>query len=225
MEFVMLRKPRYGFRKTPSRRGITSLPLGPLVASFISMHQLQFCISSLESEYLSPACGALSFHYPQLTELEFSQKSTWVVVVSHSVMPDFLWPHGLQHARLPCPSLSPRVCSNSCALSHWCHPAISSSVILFSSSLQFFPAPGSFPVSQFFASGGQSIGVSTSASVLPMNIQDRFPLGLTGWISLLSKGLSRVFSSPTVWRHFAWCTFVAELKCKHHSCHLICQLP
>ena len=109
--------------------------------------------------------------------------------------------HGLQHARPPCPSPTPGVYSNSCPSSWRCHPTISFSVSPFSSCLQFFPASGSLPVSQFFASGGQSIGVSASASVLPMNIQDRFPLGWTGWISLQSKGLSRVFSNTTVRRH------------------------
>ena len=102
---------------------------------------------------------------------------------------DSLQPHGLQHTRLPCPSPTPRTYSNSCPLSQWCHPTISFSVIPFSSSLQSFLASGSFPMSQFFASGGQSIGVSASASVLPMNIQDLSPLGWTGWISLLFKGL------------------------------------
>ena len=120
---------------------------------------------------------------------------------SHSVVSDSLWPHGLQHARFPCPSPTPRVYSNSCSLSWWCHPTISSSVIPFSSCLQYFPASGAFPVSQFFTSGGQRIGVSASTSVLPMNIQDWFPLGLTGWISLQSKGLSRVFSNTTVQKH------------------------
>ena len=120
---------------------------------------------------------------------------------SHSVVSDSLWPHGLQHARLPCPSPTPGACSNSCLLSRWCHSAISSPVVLFSSCLQSFPASRSFPMSQFFISGGQSIGVSTYASVLPMNIQDWFPLGWTGWISLQSKGLSRVFSNTTVQKH------------------------
>ena len=106
-----------------------------------------------------------------------------------------LRPHGLQHTRLSCPSPTPGVYSNSCPSSWWCHPAISSSIILLSSCLQSFLASGSFPMSQFFTSDGQSIGVSTSASVLPMNIQDWFPLGWTGWISLLSKGLSTVFSN------------------------------
>ena len=100
-------------------------------------------------------------------------------------------PHGLQHVRLPCPSPTPGVCSNSCPSSQWCHPTISSSVIPFSSYLQSFPASGSFPLSQFFASGGQSIGVSASASVLPMNIQDWFPLGLTGLISFASGSKGR----------------------------------
>ena len=117
-----------------------------------------------------------------------------------SVASDSLWPHGLQHARLPCPSPTPGACSNLCPSSRWCHPTVSSSVIPFSC-LQSFPASGSFPMSQLFASDGQSIGASASASVLPMSIQDWSPLGLTGWISLQSKGLSRVFSNTTVWKH------------------------
>ena len=123
------------------------------------------------------------------------------VQFSHSVVTDSLWPHGLQHARLPCPSPTPRVHPNICPLSWWCHPTISSSVIPFSTCLQSFPASGSFPMSQLFASGGQSVGASASASVLPMNIQDWFPLAWTGWISLQSKGLSRVFSNTTVQKH------------------------
>ena len=116
-------------------------------------------------------------------------------------MSDSLQPHGLQHARLPRPSPSTRVCSNACPLSRWCHPTISSSVAPVSSHLPSFPASGSFPMSQFFASDGQSIGVSASASILPMNIQDWFPLRLTGWISLQSKGLSRTFSNTTLQKH------------------------
>ena len=112
------------------------------------------------------------------------------VQFSPSVVSDSLWPHGVQHTRLPCPSPTLRAYSNSCPSSQWCHPTISSSVVPFSSRLQSFPESGSFPMSQFFASGGQSIGVSASASVLPMNIQNWFPLGLTGLISLQSKGLS-----------------------------------
>ena len=109
--------------------------------------------------------------------------------------------HGLQHTRFPCPSAISRACSNSCPLSWWCHPTISSSVVPFSSGPQSFPASESFPMSQLFASGGQSIGASASASVLPMNIQTWFPLGLTGLISLQSKGLWKIFSSTTTREH------------------------
>ena len=112
-----------------------------------------------------------------------------------------LWPHELQHAKLPCPSLSPGICSNSCPWTQWCHPTISSSVALLSSGPQCFPASGFYPKGQLFATGGQSIGASASASVLPINIQDWYPLGLTGLISLLSKRLSRVLSSTTIWKH------------------------
>ena len=121
------------------------------------------------------------------------------VQFSCSVMSSSLWPHGLQHARIPCPSPTPSAYSNSCPSSWWCQPTISSSVVPFSSHLQSFPVSGSFQTNQFFASGGQSIGAS--ASFLPMNIQDWFPLGWAGWISLLSKGLSRVFSYTTVQKH------------------------
>ena len=125
------------------------------------------------------------------------------VQLSHSVMSNSLQPHGLQgvDTRPPCPSPTLGACSNSYPLSWWYHPAISSSVVPFSSCLQSFPASGSFPRSQFFASGSQSIGVSASESVLPMSIQDWFPLGWTGWISLQSKGFSRVFSNTTVQKH------------------------
>ena len=122
------------------------------------------------------------------------------VQLSCSVVSYSLRPHGLQHARLPCPSPTPGVYSNSCPLSQWCHPTISPSVIPFSCP-QSFPASGSFPVSQFLASGGQSMGVSALASVLPMNIQDWSPFGWTAWISLQSKGLSRAFSNTTVQKH------------------------
>ena len=110
-------------------------------------------------------------------------------------------PHGLEHAKLTCPSRTPGACSNSCPSGWWCHPTTSFSVIPFSSCLQSFPASGSFPTSQFFASGGQSIGVSASTSVLPMNTQDWSLLRWTGWISLQSKGLSRVFSNAKVQKH------------------------
>ena len=123
------------------------------------------------------------------------------VQFSHSVVCDSLQSHGLQHTRLPCPSPTPRAYSNSCPSSWWCHPNILFSVTPFSSCLQSFSASGSFQMSQFFASCGQSIGVSALASVLPMNIQDWFPLGWTDWFSLQSKGLSRVFSNTTVQKH------------------------
>ena len=120
---------------------------------------------------------------------------------SCSIMFNCLQPHGLQNTRLPCPSPSSRACSNSCPSSQWCHPTISSSVVPLSSCLQSFPASGSFLMSWLFTSDGQIIGVSASASVLPMNIQDWFPLGLTDLISLLCKWLSGVFSSTTIWKH------------------------
>ena len=122
------------------------------------------------------------------------------VPLSCSVVSDSLWPHELQHARPPCPSPTPRVHPNPCPLSRWCYSTISSSVVPFSCP-QYFPALMFLPMSQLFASGGQSIGVSASTSVLPVNIQQEFPLGWTGWISLQSKGLSRVFSNTTVQKH------------------------
>ena len=125
----------------------------------------------------------------------------FVVVAQLSSPSSSLQSHGLQHARLPCPSLSPRVCSSSYPLSQWCDPAISSSVIPFSSCLQYFLASGSFPTSQFFTWSGQSIAVSASALVLPMNIQDWFPFRWTGLISLQSNGLSRVFFNTTIQKH------------------------
>ena len=123
------------------------------------------------------------------------------VKFSHSVMSDSLRPHEPQHARPPCPSPTPGVYPNPCSSSQWCHPTSSSSIIPFSSCPQSLPASGSFPMSQLFTWGGQSIGVSASASALPMNTQDWSPLGWTGWISLQSKGLSRVFSNTTVQKH------------------------
>ena len=116
-------------------------------------------------------------------------------------MSDSLQPHGLQHARPLCPSPTPGVYFNSCLLSWWCHPSISSSAALFSFCLQSFPASGSFPMSQLFVTGGQSFGTSASAAPLPISIQDWFPLGWTGWISLQSKGLSRIFSNTKVRTH------------------------
>ena len=133
-------------------------------------------------------------------------------------MSDSFLPLGVQHSRLPCPSPTPRACSNSCPLSQWCHPNISSAVVPFSSCLQSFPASRSFPLSQFFTSGGQSIRASASASVLPMNIQDWFPLGLTGLI-LQSKGLSRVFSNTSSKASILWCSafFIVQLFTSIHD--------
>ena len=129
-----------------------------------------------------------------------TQGTPWPLYLHHSVVSNSLWSHGLQHTRPPCPSPTLRVYSDSCPLRRWCHSTISSSVIPFSC-LQSFPESGCFPMRRFFTSGGQSIGVSASISLLPMNIQDWFPLGWTDWISLQSKGLSSVFSSTTVQKH------------------------
>ena len=159
-----------------------------MISSRISeiFHQLEFDLST----HKSGRCGVV-------TSISIFQ----IVQFSHSVTSNSLQPHGLQHARLPCPSPTAGTCSNSCPLSRWCHPTISSSVIPFSSCLQSFLASGSFLTSQFFISGGQSIGAS--ASVLPMNIQDWFPLGRTGLISLQSKGLQHHSSKASILRHSA----------------------
>ena len=134
--------------------------------------------------------------HPSPTPIEKSAgKGFNALLFSHSVMSDSLWPHGLQHSRLSCPSPSPKVCSNSCPLSWWCHPTVSSSAAPFSSCHRPFPASGSFPMSQLFASGGQSIGALASTSVLPMTIQGWFPLGLTGLITLQSKECSESLSN------------------------------
>ena len=144
-------------------------------------------------------------HYHSLQMKDFLTIScivdTSYIQFSPSVVSDSLRPHGLQHARPPCLSPTPGVYSNSCPLNRWCHPTISFFVVPFSSWVQSFSASGSFPMSQFFKSDGQSIGISASASVLPMNTQDWSPLGWTGWISLQSKGLSKVFSDTTVQKH------------------------
>ena len=142
-----------------------------------------------------------------------------MVQFSHSVVSESLQPHELQHSRPPCPSPTPEVNPNPCPLSQWYHPTISSSVVPFSSCPQSFPASGSFQMSQFFASGGQSIGASASTSVLPMNTQNWSPLGWTGWISLQSKGLSRVFSSTTVQKHQFFGTQLSLESNSHiHTC-------
>ena len=147
-------------------------------------------------------CSLSSYSLGMMVECELVDN---LLLFSCSIVSDFLWPYEMQHTRLPCPSLSPGVSSNSCPLSQWCHPTISSSATpTFSSCPQSFPVSGSFPMSQLFTSGGQCIG--GSASVLPMNIQGWFHLGLTGLISLQSQGLSRVFSSTTVQKHQFFCT-------------------
>ena len=136
-------------------------------------------------------------------------------------MSNSLQTHGVQHAKPPCPSPTPGVYSNSCPLSWWCHSTISFSVIPFSSRLQSFPASGSFLMSQLFESGGQSIGVSASTSVLPMNTQDWSPLGWTGWISLQSKRPSKVFSNTTVQKHQFFCTQLSSQSNSHKVMSLI----
>ena len=156
----------------------SSVAVHSMVRSFIKLHK--------------------SLHHDKAVIHELGISS---VEFSCSVVSDSLRPHGLQHTRLSCPSAIPWACSNSFPLSRWRYPIISPSVTSVSFCLQSFPASGSFPVNQFFASGGQRIGVSASASVLPMNIQDWFPLGWTGWISLLSKELWRIFSNTTVQKH------------------------
>ena len=134
---------------------------------------MEYCSAIKKNEIMSLAATWMDLEIIILSSVQFSC----------SVVSDSLWPHGLQHARPPCPLPTPRVYSNSCPLSQWCHPTISSSVVPFSSCLQSFPASGSFQMSQFFALGGQNIGISASPSVLPMNIQDWFPLGWTGLIN------------------------------------------
>ena len=185
--------------RSPSSAVFLSSPHPPSTwhcQTFENLYQLLsvklYCLSVFTSEILHFSYLLWFFSLCELPVYSVS------VQFSHSVMFDSLQPHGPQHARLPCPSPTPGACSNSCLLSQWCHPTISSSVIPFSSLLQSFPASESFPLSQFFESGGQNIGVSASASVLPMNFQDWFPLGWTSCISLQSKGLSRVFSNTTV---------------------------
>ena len=145
--------------------------------------------------------SSVNGHYGSFHILTIINSTAMNTQFSHSVVSGFLRPHEPQHARSPCPSPTPRVHPNPCQLSQWCHSTISSSVIPFSSCPLSFAASESFQMSLCFPSDGQSIGVSASTSVLPMNIQDWSPLGWTGWISLLSKGLSRVFSNTTVQKH------------------------
>ena len=157
--------------------------------------------SSQSRDRTSVSCTGRQVLYCWATKKAITIYSVSSVQFSHSVLSDSLRPHELQHARPPCPSPTPGVDSNSCPSSRWCHPAISASVVPSSSCPQSLPASGSFPMSQLFTWGGQSTGVSASASVLPMNTPDWSPLGWTGWISLQFKGLSRVFSNTTVQKH------------------------
>ena len=177
-------------------------------------------LSKLTKGQPETGCSFLLIHTPSSWLLFFPSYITFPhtllssVQFSYSVVSDSLQPHELQHTRPPCPSPTPGVHSNSCPLSRWCHPTISSSVVPLSSCPQSCPASGSFLKSQLFTSGGQSIAVSTSASVLPMNIQDWSALGWTGWISWQSKGLSRVFSNTTVQKHQF---FSAQLSSQSNS--------
>ena len=173
---------------------------------------------SLDS-FLENTCKLLIYAMLSQTQIHWIQtrreNSVFPSVqFSCSIMSNSLRPHGLQHARPPCPSPTPGLYPNSCRSSRWCHPTISSSVVPFSSCLQSFPASGSFPMSQFFASGGQRTGVSASASVLPMNTRDWSPLGWTGWISAV-QGLSRVFSNTTVQKHQFFSTQVSLWSNSH----------
>ena len=162
--------------------------------------------------------GTLRIH--PLNYFAMYHRAVMLSLFSSSLMSTSLRPHGLQHARLPYPLLSPRDCSNSCPLSQWCQTTILSSVIPFSTCPKSSPVSGSFPMSWLFASGGQSIGTSASASALPVNIHDWFPLGFTGFIFLLFKGLSRVFSSTTIWNHQFFCaqSSLCSNSDIHHDC-------
>ena len=176
----------------PNKRKINSQRRKPFQENYVLSAKYRIYLKVfLKDRYSLIHAIANIMFFIMLNSVQFNQ----------SVMSDSLQPHRLQHARPPCPSPTPRTYSNSCPWCWWCDLTISSSVIPFSTCLQSFHASGSFPMSQFFASGGQSIGVSVSTSVLPMNIQDWFLLGWTGWIFLQSKGLSRVLSNTTVQEH------------------------
>ena len=165
------------------------------------MHSTQLWLNDYFNSYLLPVSLTIDFKRTWTLKTFSPAHCLSSVQFNHSVLSDSLRPHGPQHARLPYPSPTPGVYSNSCPLSRWCHPTISSFVFPFFSCLQSSPASRSFQMSQFFTSGGQSMGVSASTSVLPVNTQDLSPLGWTGWISLQFKGLSRVFSNTTDQKH------------------------
>ena len=197
MAFSLLWKTQPGLGQEQSRQpGLKSHLLSALIG-LCPLYQVGWCLctqteTTSDPRVMQAAPGRAVC--PRVGKYQVSQ-------FSRSLVSNSLQPHELQHARLSCPSPTARAYSNSCWSSQWCHPTISSSVVPLSSCLQSFLASGSFPMSQLFASGGQSIRASTSALVLPINIQDWFPLGWTGWISLQSKGLSRVFSNMTVQKH------------------------
>ena len=186
-----------------------------------SIVDLQYFVSfRYTAKWFSYTCFLhILFHFRLLQNIAYSSLCYAVIPCSiqfsHSVMSDSLRLHGLQHAKPPCPSPAPRVHPNSCPLSWWCHPTVSSSVVPFSSCPQSFPASGSLQMSQLFTSGGQSFGVSASTSVLPVNTQDWSPFRWTGWISLQSKGLSRVFSSTTVQKHQFFSTQLSLYSSSH----------
>ena len=188
-----------------------------LTWSYAFLHNFLVLVSySYPDPHTLLICGEICYF------LSFGTTFPHSVQFSHSVVSDSLWPHESQHARPPCPSPAPRVYSYSCLSIRWCHPAISSSVVSFSSCPQSLPASGSFPMSQLFAWGGQSIGISAPASVLPMNSQDWSLLGWTCWISLQSKGLSRVFSNFTVQKHQFFSTQVSSQS--NHFPKLLCGI-
>ena len=178
--------------------------------------QLNGKIFTLDSFHVGRTTNCFScIHIFLRYHFDYSYSNTLAIRFSHSVVSDSLWPHESKHARAPCPSPTPGVHPNSCPSSWWCHPAISSSVVPFSSCPQSLPASECFLMSQLFASGGQSIGVSASASVLPKKTQDWSPLEWTGWISLQSKGLSRVFSNTIVQKHQFFSTQLSSQSNSH----------
>ena len=213
--------PHPGIEPGPPALQGDSLPSESLGKPIVKHREFQ--VKVLDSQHRLPliGCIVLARHLPHIQDnfkdkVQQQQNSYTKVSVqlNCSVMADSLWPHRLQHACPPCPSPTPGVYSDSCPSSRWCHLTISSSVIPFSSCPQSFPVWGAFPMNQPFASGGQSIRISASTSVLPMNTQDWSPSEWTGWISLQSKGLSRVFSNTTVQKH-QFCTQLSSQSNSH----------
>ena len=202
-------------KDTKRREGGGSI-LAPLYICFFSSPVPALCkLGWPGGLFVSPDVLILVLGHSSVLFSQVFPLFVFTVQFSHSVMSDSLWPHESQHARPPCPSPTPEDHSNSCPSSRWCHPAISSSVVPFSSCPQSLPGSGSFLMSQLFTWGGQSIAVSASASVLPMNTQDWSPLEWTGWIFLQSKGLSRVFSNTTVQKHQFFSTQLSSQSNSH----------